>query len=165
MTAARSHHTARVQPATGCLLTQSALLLDAVAVASSVVLVRLVMAKSPLFDATAAQWQPLRYYVAAGIGAVLYVALAWAGGMYRIGRAGALARLPLMNFLNCVAMLGTGMLACARYAAANEDAALLARRALFFAAVLAYVLTTLVHYSCEALAAGRRSSLTAQETS
>lgn len=150
--------------ATGFLLAQAALLLDAFVVAGSVVLVRTVMAKSPLFDSAASQWQPVRYYVAGGIGALLYIGLAWAGSMYRIGRVRARATLPLVNLVNCGLMLGAGLLACARYAAENEGAVLLARHALFFAAVLTYVLTTLVHYGCEKLAASHCMPTPSQET-
>jgi len=131
---------------------------DACIVFGSVIAVRAALVASPLYDAALPQWQPIRTYAAGGIGAALYLMLAWAGRLFSVVRPQPRLVLPALNLLNCGLLLAFGLIACGRYAAVTEDAQLLPRRLLFFAALLSYVATTLAHY-----AAAPRHSINAQE--
>ena len=119
---------------------------DFIIVLASLPLVRTVMIHSPLFDASAPQWQPKRYLYSGIYAAIVYFLLAASGGFYSIKRQPAKSKVPATNFSYFLFLFLLGLFACWRYAGYYDGAPFVSKRALLFALTISYFITTFFHY-------------------
>jgi len=140
------------------ILTKLALAWDMSVVLGTVLLVRLMMTSSPMYNASAPQWAEERYWVAGVFGALTYALLAWAGRFYSRRKPASALRVPAINLANCAFLFLLGCLACWRYTDMFEGQYLFSKRVLFFSVLIVYALTTVVHYLVAVVLQKRRGA-------
>ncbi len=121
-------------------------LADFVILAGSLPLMRMIMIRSPLFDASAPQWAAQRYWQAGFFAAATYFLLALTSGFYNRNKIIKCAKVPMVNFVIISFIFFLGLLACWRYDIIIPGMQFISKRALLFSVVISYFLTTLIHY-------------------
>lgn len=120
---------------------------DAALVVWAVLAVRLALAHSTIFDGFAPHWQYARYVTLALMTGAAYVALTAATGLYGPRAGVRQQQVPLLMLGNLALLYAVIAIVCARYTTLTFGRELLAQRAVLFALVLVYVVSTLVHYA------------------
>ena len=128
------------------LILITAVFTDLIILAGSLPLLRLIMIKSPLFNASAPQWASQRYWQAGVFAAVTYFLLALTSDFYSRNKMVKHAKVPAINFALISFIFFLGLLACWRYGVITEGMQFISKRALLFSTVISYFLTTLIHY-------------------
>ncbi len=128
------------------LILITAVLADFIILAGSLPVLRIIMIRSPLFDAAASQWASQRYWQAGLFAAVTYFLLALTSGFYSSKKMIKCAKVPAVNFAIFSFLFFLGLLACWRYGVIMDGMAFMSKRALLFAMVISYFATTLIHY-------------------
>jgi len=119
---------------------------DLAVLAGSLPVLRMIMVRSPLFDATAPQWSARRYLYAGLFAAITYFLLALTSGFYSSKKMIKCAKVPVVNFALISYMFFLGLLACWRYGIVIPNAVFISKRALLLALVISYFVTTSIHY-------------------
>ncbi|MCK5851661.1 hypothetical protein KAH27_01420 [bacterium] len=123
-----------------------AALMDFVILTCSLPVLRIIMIHSPLFDASAPQWESQRYWISGFFLAATYFLTALVSGFYSRNKNIKKTKVPTVNFAIITFIFSLGLLACWRYGVVTSDMQFISKRALLFSMVISYFFTTLIHY-------------------
>ncbi len=123
-----------------------AALTDFIILAGIFPVLRMIMIHSPLFDASAPQWESRRYWISGIFSAVTYFLIALVSGFYNRNKIVKKTKVPAVNFAIISFIFFLGLLACWRYGVVTSGMQFISKRALLFSMVISYFLTTLIHY-------------------